>query len=171
MALRDYVVQTGPSQEALAFKNLTSQKFDVYYPTIVVERMWRWKLHQVEEPLFHTYIFVRFDIERDRWRSINGTRGVKGLMSLDPNPEKPTPMPEGGLDAIRERYRLGEFRPPPPPDPIVVGELVRLKDGPFAGYEGFCKESTERRIEVLLSIFGRKTKVSLPPKAVERVVL
>ena len=44
-----------------------------------------------------------------------------------------------------------------------VGDLLRVTDGPFKGYEGKVSEIDEAKgkIKVLISIFGRETPVEL----------
>ena len=46
---------------------------------------------------------------------------------------------------------------------FVTGDLLRITDGPFKGYEGKVSEIDEAKgkIKVLVSIFGRETPVEL----------
>ena len=46
---------------------------------------------------------------------------------------------------------------------FIVGDLLRVMDGPFKNYEGKVSEIDEAKgkIKVLISIFGRETPVEL----------
>ncbi len=51
-----------------------------------------------------------------------------------------------------------------------VGEVVRIKDGPFAGYNGaIAALPHDMRIKVEISLFGRSVPVEMGPRQIERV--
>ena len=47
--------------------------------------------------------------------------------------------------------------------PYVIGEAVKITDGPFNGFDGTVEEIMEdkRKLGVMVKIFGRKTIVEL----------
>jgi Transcription antiterminator len=47
--------------------------------------------------------------------------------------------------------------------PFVVGEAVKVVDGPFNGFDGTIEEVLEdkRKLKVMVKIFGRKTILEL----------
>ncbi|MDG5799846.1 transcription termination/antitermination protein NusG [Marinilabiliaceae bacterium ANBcel2] len=47
--------------------------------------------------------------------------------------------------------------------PFVVGETVKVTDGPFNGFSGIIEEVNEekRKLKVMVKIFGRKTPLEL----------
>ena len=47
--------------------------------------------------------------------------------------------------------------------PFVVGEAVKVTDGPFNGFDGTVEEVLEdkRKLKVMVKIFGRKTILEL----------
>ena len=55
------------------------------------------QLRTVRMPLFPSYVFVRLDLERDRWRSVNGTYGVARLVMAD---GRPVPVPKGVVKSL-----------------------------------------------------------------------
>ena len=47
--------------------------------------------------------------------------------------------------------------------PLVIGETVKVIDGPFNGFNGNVEKINEekRKLEVMVKIFGRKTPLEL----------
>jgi transcription antitermination protein nusG len=55
--------------------------------------------------------------------------------------------------------------------PFVIGETVKVIDGPFNGFNGTVEKINEekRKLEVMVKIFGRKTPLELSFMQVEKV--
>lgn len=55
--------------------------------------------------------------------------------------------------------------------PFVIGETVKVVDGPFNGFDGSIEKINEekRKLEVMVKIFGRKTPLELSYMQVEKV--
>ena len=77
-----YVVMTQPCNEEGALRNLTRQGFDAFLPRRWVTKRRPDRFCTLLEPLFPRYLFVRLDLELQRWRSINGTYGVRRLVGF-----------------------------------------------------------------------------------------
>jgi len=54
--------------------------------------------------------------------------------------------------------------------PFVVGETVKVIDGPFNSFSGVIEEVNEekRKLKVMVKIFGRKTPLELSFMQVEK---
>ena len=55
--------------------------------------------------------------------------------------------------------------------PFVLGETIKVIDGPFNGFNGTVEKINEekRKLEVMVKIFGRKTPLELSYMQVEKV--
>ena len=73
------VAHTQAQKEKTAQMNLLNQGFEVYLPLFKKIKKHARKIEKVSVPLFPRYIFVGFNSETSRWRSINGTRGISHL--------------------------------------------------------------------------------------------
>lgn len=165
---RWYCVQTEWRRETEVRDRLEDQGFGVFLPLVMVMRPVKPGIMQATtRPAFPGYLFVRFDMMQARWRSILYTRGVKGMFSA--TPERPTPVPQAQMDVL---FAAGFDRPiteDPRPAMIQAGAKVRVTDGPFTDHEGVCLLDDKERVELLLTIFGRRTPVTVPKRSVEPV--
>ena len=93
---RWYVVHTQPNNEGRAEANLRHQGFATYVPRYLRSRRHARRTETVARPLFPRYLFVSFDIARDRWRAIYSTIGVRALIAVG---EEPMAVPE---DVVNE---------------------------------------------------------------------
>lgn len=154
------MVETLPRKEALAIRNLDRQAFGSFCP-----RFWKTKRHArrqqtVLEPLFPGYLFVRFDPDREPWRAINGTFGVKRLVGSEER--RPQPMPTGVMAQIFGRCQNGIVTQLL--DRIEVGRSVRITAGPFTDMLARIEEIDERgRVSVLLELMGRSNRIRIAP--------
>jgi transcriptional antiterminator RfaH len=123
------------------------------------------KIEPITTPLFPRYLFVAFDPDEARWRSINGTRGVVGLLS---DGSYPLPVRHNVVENLLQQCdekgavslsALGLF---------TRGVKVRITSGPFAGQVGELEKiSAHDRVLVLLDFMGVQTGVQMPAYAIE----
>jgi transcriptional antiterminator RfaH len=147
-----YVAQTKPSKERLAIQHLANQGFETFFPRIITGGR---EGDQVRS-MFPSYVFVRFDVAEDGWKTIHSTLGVQRLLGSSqesPSPVRPDVM-EWFLargDLVEDLVRELSFR---------VGESVIFTDGPFQGRSGEVLRTSAGRVAVLLCLLGGQTMVS-----------
>ncbi len=159
---RWYAVHTHPHREFRAQHQLENQAFEVFLPRRVKTIRHARKLTNVTAAFFPRYLFVRLDLTKHRWRSVNGTFGV---LSLVMQGEMPHPVPSGVVETMiacvdaAGLLSLG--------DNLAVGSHVRVAAGPFAEKLGILDRLDDSgRVRVLLEIMGGTIPVQLDRKYV-----
>lgn len=152
-----YVAETEPRKEGLAVANLERQSFSSLCPRFQKIRRHARREETVLAPLFPGYVFVRFDVDSDPWRSINGTMGVRRLISFNARPQ---PMPDLAIHPLLARCNDGILAPIA--NDLRVGEVVRVISGPFAEQLATVESLDDKgRVRVLLDILGRAASLRL----------
>ena len=159
---RWYAVQTLPRREFGARAQLEAQSYAIFLPRHLKTVRHARKLRTIDAAFFPRYLFVRLDLSRDRWRSINGTFGVAGIIM---NHDRPMPVPAGIVEALQARLEpnaatVGD-------DGLRIGQGVEVLVGPFANLVGeLVRFDGEARVRVLLHLMGTLTPVSLDRGAI-----
>ena len=160
---RWYVVQTIARAKARADFQLRSQEFATFFPRVLRTTRHARKLRTILTAAFPGYLFVRLDIERDRWRSVNGTFGVSRLIMAH---GMPAPVPRGVVETIMDYVDasgVAHFE-----RDLAVGQAVRIKDGPLSAAVGeLVRLDANGRVRVLLEIMGGKIETSVARSALE----
>ncbi len=152
---RWYCVFTQPRREAWAFENLARQGFRGWLPLLSRTVRHARRVQKVKSALFPRYGFVALDLARDRWRAVNGTLGVVGLLMED---DRPRPVPRGVVEHLQVltgedgtvRYGLE----------VAPGQRVRVLTGPFADRLATVTRLDEKgRVALLLEILGAERPV------------
>ncbi|MDP6785666.1 MAG: transcriptional activator RfaH [Rhodospirillales bacterium] len=161
---RWYVVHTQPRGEPLALANLENQGLETYLPRYLKRRRHARRTEWVPAPLFPNYLFVRFDVERTRWRAIHSTFGVRYLVS---NGELPAPVPHGIVEEIQSCEDDAGIVVVSKQAPFDKGELVRIMTGALCDQVGLFDCATDNeRVFILLDLLGRTVRVRVPLETV-----
>ena len=160
---RWYAAMTAPRKETIAELNLANQGFRVFLPRQLATRRHAHQFRTALAPVFPRYLFVIIDLERTRWRSVNGTFGVQRLIA---DAERPIAVASGVVETLIQStdtngalvYRTDEF---------AAGDRVQLRSGPFAGSLGVLQRlDGAGRVQILLELLGGSVKVSIDRKGV-----
>lgn len=154
---RWYAFSALPHREATAEANLLRQGFSVFIPRLQVTRRHAGRFDTKLAWFFPRYAFVSLDIERHRWRSVNGTLGVASLvMSRD----RPVPVPPGIVEDLRAA--ADENGVIDPDGGLVPGGPVELVAGPLSGMIAtLVRLDGRRRAEILLTLMGGPVRVTV----------
>ncbi|QTI70620.1 transcription termination/antitermination protein NusG [Gordonia polyisoprenivorans] len=160
--------------------------FQVEVPTEEVTEIKNGQPKKVNRKVLPGYILVRMDLNDESWGAVRNTPGVTGFVGMT---SKPSPlslnevlqflMPrteakktaakaasagesvEAAAAAVTSTIEVD----------FEVGESVTVMDGPFATLPASISEvnAEQRKVKVLVSIFGRETPVELGFNQVEKI--
>ena len=156
------VVSTHPHKEAAAIGNLTNQGFGTYCPLVRKRVRHARKTTSVLRPLFPSYLFVELPSENTPWRPVLSTFGVRSVIRSG---DEPSRLSTEFIAALRAREEDGVIVAPP--HPYVVGQQVRIADGPFDGTVATIIGLGEKdRLTVLMDLLNRPVRVALDVRQV-----
>ncbi|MBS7350459.1 MAG: transcription termination/antitermination protein NusG [Comamonas sp.] len=174
--MRWYIVHAYSGMEKAVERNITERvgragmesKFGrILVPTEEVVEMKNGKRKTTERRLFPGYVFVEMIMNDDTWHLVKQTSKVTGFIGGARN--RPVPISEAEVQKIVEQMQEGADKPRHKVE-FMVGELVRVKEGPFADFNGSVEEVNyeKSRLRVSVTIFGRSTPVELEFAQVEK---
>ena len=140
--------------------------YEALIPENKVKEIRNGKAVTVTKKLFPGYVLVRMDLYDDigavneqAWYFVRSVQGVLGFLG---NATKPSPLTEQEFLDMNPAL-AGDAPAPVLVIGVKVGDIVRIKDGAFMGYEGNVEsiDDTRGRLTVVISIFGRSTPVEL----------
>ncbi len=175
--LRWYVVHAYSGMEKAVERNLRERidrsgmqaKFGrILVPTEEVVELKNGKKSVTERRFFPGYVLVEMLMDDESWHLVKHTSKVTGFVGGARN--RPAPISEAEVMKIVNQMQEGIDKPRPKVQ-WVVGELVRVKDGPFTDFNGAVEEVNyeKSKVRVSVTIFGRATPVELDFAQVEKV--
>ena len=168
---RWFVVHTQSGYEKKVKQNLEArvQSFDmedkIYEVVVPMEDVTEFRNGQrvvVQKKMFPGYLLIRCRRNDDVHHMIRNTPGVTGFAGPG---GKPSPLRRKEVDNFLAVKKDGEEpqRKIKPRHLYELNESVRIKEGPFADFQGQIVEINEEqfKVKVLVNIFGRETPVEL----------
>ena len=121
-----------------------------------------------ERRFFPGYVLVEMEMDDDTWHLVKHTSKVTGFVGGAKN--RPSPISEAEVMKIVTQMQEGVEKPRPKVQ-WEVGELVRIKEGPFTDFNGAVEDVNydKSKVRVAVTIFGRSTPVELDFAQVEKV--
>ena len=120
-----------------------------------------------ERKFFPGYVLCEMEMDDDSWHLVKNTPKVTGFVGGTAT--KPTPISQKEVDKIMQQMQEGVEKPRPKVL-FEVGEVVRVKEGPFTDFHGSVEDVNyeKNRLRVSVTIFGRATPVELEFGQVEK---
>jgi transcriptional antiterminator NusG len=176
MSMRWYVVHAYSGFEKSVMRAMTERisrlglqdKFGrILVPVEEVVEMKNGQKSITERKFFPGYVLVEMIMEDDTWHLVKNTPKVSGF--IGGTATKPTPISDKEVAKIMQQMQDGVEKPRPKVL-FEVGELVRVKEGPFTDFNGSVEDVNydKSRIRVSVTIFGRATPVELEFSQVEK---
>jgi len=174
---RWYVVHAYSGMEKAVERNLRERidragmqsKFGrILVPTEEVVELKNGKKSVTERRFFPGYVLVEMDMDDESWHLVKHTSKVTGFVGGARN--RPAPISEAEVMKIVHQMQEGVDKPRPKVE-WTVGELVRVKEGPFTDFNGAVEEVNyeKSKVRVSVTIFGRATPVELDFSQVEKI--
>jgi transcriptional antiterminator NusG len=120
-----------------------------------------------ERRLFPGYVFVEMLMDDESWHLVKHTNKVTGFVGGAKN--RPAPISEEEVVKIVSQMQEGVEKPRHKVE-FLVGEYVRVKEGPFTDFNGSVEEVNydKNKVRVSVTIFGRATPVELEFSQIEK---
>jgi transcriptional antiterminator NusG len=151
---------------------LSEQITEVLLPKETVVEMRGNKRIESSRMFYPGYVLIEIEcneggrIPDNVFHVIKSTPKVTGFLGG----KNPTPLTQEEVDQIVHNVEVAAEKPKPKFS-YAVGEVVRIKSGPFASFTGKVEEVNEEKttLKVTVTIFGRSTPVELSFLDVEKV--
>ncbi|THB63711.1 MAG: transcription termination/antitermination factor NusG [Spirochaetaceae bacterium] len=121
------------------------------------------------------YILVEMDLPDMGWKQVcSGIRKIQGVTGFVGTASNSKPQPISKEEVRTILQKSGEFKGEKvarPKQTFVVGENVRVTDGPFSTFTGTIDEVNQEKgkLRVMVGIFGRSTPVEVDFLQVEKM--
>lgn len=159
----------GYIEDEIEYAGLTGYMGQILVPTEKVFQIRNGKKVSKERNYFPGYIMIEADLVGEMIYTIKNVQGVIGFLGEvkggDPVPLRQAEVNRmlGKVDELSETEEKINI-------PFIIGESVKVIDGPFNGFNGTIEKINEekRKLEVMVKIFGRKTPLELSYMQVEK---
>ena len=177
--LKWYVLKAVSGQENKVKAYIESEikrlNYDAYVTQVVIPmekviQMRNGKKVPKEKPFYPGYLMVEANLMGEVPHVIKNIPGVISFLSLTKGGE-PVPMRKSEVNRMLGKMDERSEFAVETNIPYVVGESVKVIDGPFNGFNGTIEKIHEdkKKIEVSVMIFGRKTPMELSYMQVEKL--
>ncbi len=174
--MRWYVVHAYSGMEKAVERNIVERiqqagmqsKFGrILVPTEEVVEMKNGQKKTTERRFFPGYVLVEMIMDDESWHLIKHTNKVTGFVGGARN--RPAPISQDDVLKIVNQMQQGTDKPRHKVE-FMVGEFIRVKDGPFTDFNGTVEEVNyeKNKMRVSVTIFGRATPVELEFGQVEK---
>lgn len=139
----------------------------VLIPTEKIYQIRKGKKISAERNFFPGYILIEAALVGEIPHIIRNVPGVLGWLGSGSDP---VPLRQAEVNRILGKVDELSGREEELNIPFIVGETVKVTDGPFNSFTGVIEEINEekKKLKVMVKIFGRKTPLELSFMQVEK---
>ena len=143
---------------------------DVLVPTEKVVQIRNGKKIQKERTYFPGYIMIKANLGGEMVHVIRSITNVIGFLGETKGGD-PVPLRNSEVNRMLGKVDELSLNADDVAIPFVLGETVKVVDGPFNGFNGTIEKINEekRKLEVMVKIFGRRTPLELSYLQVEKI--
>jgi transcriptional antiterminator NusG len=154
-------------QERIARAGMESKFGRILVPMEEVVEIKNGQKKTTERKFFPGYVLVEMVMEDDTWHLVKHTSKVTGFVGG--GKMRPSPISEAEVMKIVNQMQEGTEKPRHKVE-FMSGEYVRVKEGPFADFNGTIEEVNydKNKVRVAVTIFGRSTPVELDFSQIEK---
>ena len=169
-----YVIHTYSGYEDAVAKSLKQRVeslgmedkiFNVIVPKEKKIKIKNGKRKVLEEKIYPGYVLVEMIVTDDSWYVVRNTPNVTGFVGVGT-----TPVPVSAEEISALKDRMGTEAPKYNME-LLVGDLVKIMDGPFKEFEGKISEVDPERgkVKIMVNMFGRDTPVELDSLQIKKM--
>ena len=143
---------------------------EVLVPTEKVVQIRNGKKINKERTYFPGYIMVKANLGGEMVHLIKSITNLIGFLGETKGGD-PVPLRKSEVNRMLGKVDELAVNTDNVAIPYVLGETVKVIDGPFNGFNGTVEKINEekRKLEVMVKIFGRKTPLELSYMQVEKI--
>lgn len=162
--IKDYI------EKEISYQGLEEYVEQVLVPTEKVIQVRQGKKISKERVYFPGYVMILAELKGEIPHLIKSINGVIGFLGETKGGD-PVPMREAEVNRMLGKVDELAVQDSQVAIPYVVGEIIKVIDGPFNGFNGTVEKINEekRKLEVMVKIFGRRTPLELSYMQVEKV--
>lgn len=161
-------VYTKPRAEKRLSEALTKKGIANYLPLIRIRRKWSDRYKIIEEPLFHSYLFVHINPETEVLEVLR----LPNALNIVQHGGKPAVLSEEEISILRfTSTELGDSLTVRDSSELVPGDRLMMTNGPFKGKEAvIVKNQGRTSIVVTFPSLNKQLEVAVPVDMVQRVL-
>jgi transcription termination/antitermination protein NusG len=154
-------------ESEINYQNLQDYISQVLIPTEKVYQVRKGKKVSKERNFFPGYVLIEALLVGEIAHIIKNIPGVLGFLG---SKGEPIPMRYSEVNRILGKVDELSEKGEEISEPFIIGESVRVIDGPFNSFSGIIEEINEekKKLKVMVKIFGRKTPLELAFIQVEK---
>jgi transcription antitermination factor NusG len=161
--VRWFVAYTKARHEKKAASYLQMKDVEVFLPLYKTTHLWNGRRAVLQLPLFPGYVFVRTSLQ-DRLRVLE----APSVLQLVNTKGLPIPLPDAEVEQLRSCLSLGLEAEPV--SYLNTGDMVRIAEGPLAGWNGrVIRRDGEMRFVLSVDLIMRSVEVKIEGSSLERL--